>query len=65
MDIQKVITMAHIEPSRTFSIRVPESTLEAFKQACKQNGSNASRTLEALMEEYIVEVERKNQNDCD
>lgn len=53
MDMQKVITMTHIEPSRTFSIRVPESTLEAFKQACKQNGSNASRTLEALMEEYV------------
>lgn len=53
MDMKKVITVAHIEPSRTFSIRVPESTLEAFKQACKDNGSNASKTLEALMEEYI------------
>lgn len=65
MDMKKVITVAHIEPSRTFSIRVSESTLEAFKQACKQNESNASRTLEALMKEYVVETERKNQNDCD
>ena len=59
MDMQKVIKVAHIEPSRTFSIRVPESTLEAFKQACKDNESNASRTLEALMEEYVDETRRK------
>lgn len=58
MNMQKVITMAHIEPSRTFSIRVPESLLEDFKKACKDNGSNASRTLEALMEEYIDETGR-------
>lgn len=62
MDMKKVITVAHIEPSRTFSIRVPESTLEAFKQACKQNESNASRTLEALMEEYIKETELKKED---
>lgn len=55
MDMQKVVTMAHIEPSRTFSIRVPESLLEDFKKACKDNKSNASRTLEALMEEYVRE----------
>ena len=59
MDIVKVINVAHVEPSRTFSIRVPESTLQAFKQACKQNGSNASRTLEALMGEYVSETRRK------
>lgn len=53
MDMKKVITVAHIEPSRTFSIRVPESLLEDFKKACKDNQSNASRTLEALMEEYV------------
>lgn len=59
MDIKKVITVAHIEPSRTFSIRVPESLLEDFKKACKDNESNASRTLEALMEEYIDETRRQ------
>lgn len=57
--MQKVITVAHIEPSRTFSIRVPESLLEDFKKACKDNESNASRTLEALMEEYIDETRRQ------
>lgn len=60
MDVVKVAKAAHIEPSRTFSIRVPESTLEAFKQACKQNESNASRTLEAMMEEYIRETREEN-----
>lgn len=59
MDVVNVAKVAHIEPSRTFSIRVPESTLQAFKQACKQNESNASRTLEALMEEYVGETRRK------
>lgn len=59
MDMKKVITVAHIEPSRTFSIRVPESLLEDFKKACKDNESNASRTLEALMEEYIDETRRQ------
>lgn len=63
MDMQKVITVAHIEPSRTFSIRVPESLLENFKKACKQNESNASRTLEALMEEYVKETEEKIMED--
>ena len=63
MDMQKVITMAHIEPSRTFSIRVPKSLLEDFKKACKQNESNASRTLEALMEEYVKETEEKIMED--
>lgn len=65
MDMQKVIRSAHLGETKTFAIRVQVSTLEAFKKACKQNGSNASRTLEALMEEYVVETERKNQNDCD
>lgn len=59
MDMKKVITVAHIEPSRTFSIRVPKSLLEDFKKACKDNESNASRTLEALMEEYIDETRRQ------
>ena len=63
MDVVKVAKVAHIEPSRTFSIRVPESTLQAFKQACKENGSNASRTLEALMEEYVKETEEKIMED--
>ena len=63
MDVVKVVNVAHIEPSRTFSIRVPESTLQAFKQACKQNESNASRTLEALMEEYVREMEEKIMED--
>ena len=58
MDMKKVITVAHIEQSKTFSIRVPVNTLEAFKKACKDNHSNASRTLEALMKEYIRETER-------
>ena len=57
--MQKVITVAHIEPSRTFAIRVPESLLDDFKKACKHNRSNASRTLEALMEEYIDETRRQ------
>ena len=59
MDMQKVITMAHIEPSRTFSIRVPKSLLKDFKKACKDNESNASRTLEALMEEYVKENQKE------
>lgn len=60
MDIDKVVKAAHIEPSRTFSIRVQVSTLEAFKEACKYNGSNASKTLEALMEEYIRETKKED-----
>ena len=59
MDMQKVIRSAHLGETKTFAIRVQVSTLEAFKQACKENGSNASRTLEALMEEYIDETRRK------
>lgn len=62
MNMKKVITVAHIEPSRTFSIRVPESLLEDFKKACKDNKSNASRTLEALMEEYIKETKLKKED---
>lgn len=53
MDMQKVIKSAHLGETKTFAIRVQVSTLEAFKKACKQNGSNASRTLETLMEEYV------------
>lgn len=60
MDIDKVVKAAHIEPSRTFSIRVPESLLEDFKKACKDNESNASRTLEALMEEYVKENNKED-----
>lgn len=63
MDIDKVVKAAHIEPSRTFSIRVPESLLENFKKACKDNESNASRTLEALMEEYVRKTEEKIMED--
>ena len=62
MDMANVVRAAHIEPSRTFSIRVQVSTLEAFKKACKDNGSNASKTLEALMEEYIRETKLKKED---
>lgn len=65
MNMEKVIRSAHLGETKTFSIRVQVTILDAFKKACEENGSNASRTLEALMEEYVVETERKNQNDCD
>lgn len=62
MDMAKVVRVAHIEPSRTFSIRVTESLLEDFKKACKDNKSNASRTLEALMEEYVKENNKETES---
>lgn len=60
MNMEKVIRSAHLGETKTFSIRVQKSTLDAFKKACKQNESNASRTLEALMEEYVRETEEKS-----
>lgn len=59
MNMEKVIRSAHLGETKTFSIRVQVTILDAFKKACEENGSNASRTLEALMEEYIEESKRR------
>lgn len=59
MNMEKVIRSAQMGETKTFSIRVQVTILDAFKKACKDNGSNASKTLEALMEEYIKETERR------
>lgn len=63
MNMEKVIRSAHLGETKTFSIRVQKSTLDAFKKACERNGSNASRTLEAIMEEYVRETEEKIMED--
>ena len=59
MNMEKVIRSAHLGETKTFSIRVQVTILDAFKKACEENESNASRTLEALMEEYIDETRRQ------
>lgn len=59
MDLNKIVKEAKLDDTKIFTARVKAETLRQFREACKKNGSNGNRTVEAFMEQYIDETRRK------
>jgi hypothetical protein len=51
-DIKEESVMKHAK-EKTLAIRVDGDLLDKFREACKKNGSNMSRTMTVFMQAYV------------
>lgn len=51
-EIKEESVMKHAK-EKTLAIRVDSDLLDQFREACKKNGSNMSRTMTVFMQAYV------------
>lgn len=57
-DIKEESAMKHAK-EKTLAIRVDGDLLDKFREACKKNGSNMSRTMTVFMQAYVDDEEKQ------